>query len=173
MPTANDQEPTMKGRITPCLWFDRDAEDAAKFYTSIFPNSRIGSISRYGDGAPLPKGTVLTVGFELDGLEYLALNGGPMFKFTEAISLVVNCASQHEVDHYWDALCAGGQPVQCGWLKDRYGLSWQVVPARFVELMRTGEPAGVARMLQAMMGMVKLDVGALESAYGGPSGVAA
>jgi predicted 3-demethylubiquinone-9 3-methyltransferase (glyoxalase superfamily) len=111
---------------------------------------------------------VLTVGFELDGSDYLALNGGPMFKFTEAISLIVNCASQQEVDYYWDALCAGGQPVQCGWLKDRYGLSWQVVPARFVELMRTGEPAGVARMMQAMMAMVKLDVGALEAAYRGP-----
>jgi len=160
----------MKNRITPCLWFDREAEDAAKFYTSIFPNSRIGAISHYGDGAPLPKGTVLTVAFELDGLDYLALNGGPMFKFTEAISLIVNCASQQEVDHYWDALCAGGTPVQCGWLKDRYGLSWQVVPARFVELMRTGEPAGVGRMMQAMMGMIKLDIAALERAYSGQAG---
>ena len=157
----------MTQRITPCLWFDRDAEDAAKHYTSIFPNSSIGAITRYGEGAPLPKGTVLTVSFVLDGLEYLALNGGPMYKFTEAISLIVNCASQEEVDHYWDRLGAGGQPIQCGWLKDKYGLTWQVVPTRFMEMVTAGEPARAARAMQAMMEMVKLDLPALEKAYAG------
>ena len=161
-------------RIMSCLWFDSDAEAAANFYVSIFPNSRIKTISRYGEAGfevhRRPAGSVMVVIFELDGQEFMGLNGGPMFKFTEAISLIVNCASQQEVDHYWDALCAGGTPVQCGWLKDRYGLSWQVVPARFVELMRTGEPAGVGRMMQAMMGMIKLDIAALERAYSGQAG---
>ena len=117
-------------RITPNLWFDNESEEAAAFYVSVFPNSRITAVSRYPEGAPQPAGTVLTVDFVLDGQEYTAINGGPQFPFTEAISLLVNCADQEEIDYYWDALSAGGEEGQCGWLKDRYGVSWQVVAAR-------------------------------------------
>ena len=160
----------VKQKITPFLWFDTEALEAAEFYVSLFEDAKILSVSRYGEGGPGPAGSVMVVNFQLAGREFMALNGGPMFKFTEAISLMINCASQQEVDHYWGALCAGGAPVQCGWLKDRYGLSWQVVPTRFVELMREGEPAGVGRMMQAMMGMIKLDLATLESAYSGQDG---
>ncbi|MGH8461953.1 MAG: VOC family protein [Stenotrophobium sp.] len=157
----------MSNRITPCLWFDTQAEEAVKFYTSIFKSSKIGAISHYGDGAPMPKGTVLVVQFQLDGQDYMALNGGPLFKFTEAVSLVVNCDTQQEVDYYWEKLCAGGAPVQCGWLKDRYGLSWQIVPTILGKLMQVDNPAGWGRVMQAMMQMVKLDIKALEKAYAG------
>lgn len=152
-------------RITPMLWFDHQAEEAARFYASIFPNSKIGAISRYGESGPGPKGSVMVVAFELDGRPFTALNGGPMFKFTEAISLVVNCADQKEVDHYWDRLTDGGAPVQCGWLKDKYGLSWQVVPTILPELMSGSDPVRSQRVVAAMMHMVKLDIGQLKKAY--------
>jgi len=152
-------------RITPMLWFDHQAEEAARFYTSIFRNSKIGAVSRYGDSGPGPKGSVMVVAFELDGQPFTALNGGPMFKFTEAISLVVNCADQKEVDHYWDRLTEGGAPVQCGWLKDKYGLSWQIVPSVLSELMSGPDSARSQRVMAALMLMVKLDIGQLQQAY--------
>jgi predicted 3-demethylubiquinone-9 3-methyltransferase (glyoxalase superfamily) len=152
-------------RVTPCLWFDTQAEEAAKFYTSIFKNSKLGHISYYGDDAPLPKGTVLTVTFTLDGQEYMALNGGPEFKFNEAVSFMVNCKTQDEIDYYWDKLTAGGQEVQCGWLKDRYGVSWQIVPAGIATMISDKDPARADRVMQALMKMVKLDLAALERAY--------
>lgn len=151
-------------RITTNLWFDTEALEAAEHYVSILPDSRITDVSRYGDGAPRPAGTVLTVAFELDGQAYLALNGGPEFRFTEAISLVVNCADQDEVDHYWAALVDGGEPGQCGWLKDRYGLSWQIVPDGMGEVMGDPDPARAGRAMQAMLGMQKLDIAALRAA---------
>ncbi len=151
-------------RITTNLWFDTEALEAAEHYVSILPDSRITDVSRYGDGTPRPAGTVLTVAFELDGQAYLALNGGPEFRFTEAISLVVNCADQDEVDHYWAALVDGGEPGQCGWLKDRYGLSWQIVPDGMGEVMGDPDPARAGRVMQAMLGMQKLDIAALRAA---------
>jgi predicted 3-demethylubiquinone-9 3-methyltransferase (glyoxalase superfamily) len=154
----------MTNKITPFLWFDHQAEEAAKFYTSIFPNSRITALTHYGEGGPGAKGSVMTVGFELDGQVFTALNGGPHFKFTEAISLVVNCDTQKELDAHWDKLCAdGGKPVQCGWLKDKYGLSWQIVPAILPKL--TQDPSKGARVMQALMQMVKLDIKTLQQAY--------
>ena len=155
----------IKQRITPFLWFDRQAEEAANFYVSIFPNSKIGSTSRYGEAGPGPKGSVMTVAFDLDGLSFTALNGGPMFKFTEAISLVVHCETQAEVDHYWDKLSAGGQQVQCGWLKDKYGLSWQIVPNALIELVQDKDPAKSQRVMAAMMQMKKIDIAGLKAAY--------
>jgi predicted 3-demethylubiquinone-9 3-methyltransferase (glyoxalase superfamily) len=160
----NKQMP-IKQRITPFLWFDSQAEVAAKFYVSIFPNSKVGSISRYGEAGPGPKGSVMTVGFELDGLSFTALNGGPSFKFTEAISLVVHCETQAEVDHYWNKLSAGGSEVQCGWLKDKYGLSWQVVPRALIELIQDKDPAKSQRVLTAMLQMKKIDIAGLKAAY--------
>lgn len=151
-------------RITTNLWFDTEALEAAEHYVSIIPNSRITEVSRYGDGAPRPTGTVLTVAFELDGKPHLALNGGPQFRFTEAISFVVNCADQDEVDHCWDALVDGGEPGQCGWLKDRYGLSWQIVPDGLPEVLGDPDPARAGAAMQAMMGMQKLDLAALRTA---------
>src|SRR5262249_48813900 len=127
-------------RITPFLWFDGQAEEAANFYVSIFRNSRIKSVSRYGDGGPGPKGSVMTVGCELDGQAFTALNGGPMYRFTEAVSFVVHCENQAEVDDYWDKLTAGGSEIQCGWLKDRFGLSWQIVPTALFELIDDKDP---------------------------------
>jgi len=153
-------------KITPCLWFDRQAEEAARFYVSIFKNSKIGEITRYGEGAPLPKGTVLTVRFQLDGQDFLALNGGPVFKFTEAISLIVNCDTQEEIDRMWDKLSEGGQQVECGWLKDKYGLSWQIAPAVIGKMLSDPDPARGARVLQAVLKMKKLDIKKLEEAYG-------
>lgn len=159
----------MKSRITPFLWFNDQAEEAARFYTSIFPDSEIHSISRYGEGMPVPKGTVMTVDFRLAGQEFTALNGGPQFPFTEAVSFVIHCATQQEVDLYWDKLTAGGQPVACGWLKDRYGLAWQVVPDMLLELIRDKDQAKVNRVMQAMMNMVKLDIQGLKDAAAGKS----
>jgi len=153
-------------KITPCLWFDDQAEEAARFYVSVFKNSKVGEISRYGEGAPKPKGSVLTVRFQLDGQDFLALNGGPVFKFTEAISLTVNCETQEEVDRMWEALSAGGQQVQCGWLKDKYGLSWQVVPTVLGKMITDPDPARSNRVMQALMQMKKLDIKKLEEAYG-------
>jgi predicted 3-demethylubiquinone-9 3-methyltransferase (glyoxalase superfamily) len=155
----------IKQRITPFLWFDGQAEEAANFYVSIFPNSKVGSTSRYGEAGPGPKGSVMTIAFSLDGLSFTALNGGPMFKFTEAISLVVHCETQAEVDHYWDKLSAGGQQVQCGWLKDKYGLSWQIVPNALIELVQDKDPAKSQRVMAAMMQMKKIDIAGLRAAY--------
>jgi len=150
-------------RITPMLWYDNQAEEAANFYVSIFKNSRVTSISRYGDAGPGPKGSVMVAEFELDGQKFTALNGGPQFKFTEAISLVVNCESQEEVDYFWEKLSgSGGQEVVCGWLKDKYGLSWQVVPVRLFELI--SDPAKSDRVMQAVMEMKKLEIPKLEAA---------
>jgi predicted 3-demethylubiquinone-9 3-methyltransferase (glyoxalase superfamily) len=152
-------------KITPCLWFDGQAEDAARFYTSIFKRSKIGSITRYGEGAPMPKGTALVVPFTLEGQAYIALNGGPHYKFTPAISLSVDCKTQKEVDFYWDKLCAGGgQPGPCGWLTDRYGVSWQIVPTVLPKLLY-GKKAGP--VMGAMMQMSKLDIAALQKASKG------
>lgn len=151
-------------RITPFLWFDANAEEAVDFYTSIFKNSKIKDTGRYGDSGPGPKGSVMVIRFELDGEEFMALNGGPQFKFTEAISLVVNCKNQEEVDHYWDELSQGGQTVQCGWLKDKFGLSWQIVPTILGELMEDKDPQRRERVMKAMMQMVKLDVDGLARA---------
>ncbi len=157
----------MTTKITPMLWFDTQAEEAAKFYTSIFPNSKISGVSRYAENMPMPMGTVLTVSFTLDGQEFTALNGGPVFKFTEAISLVVHCRDQKEIDHYWDRLLEGGEPSQCGWLKDRFGLSWQVVPIFMMEMLESEDRARTGRVLQAMMQMVKFDLKALQDAARG------
>lgn len=157
----------MTARISPMLWFDGKAEDAANFYMSIFQNSRITAIMRCGDNGPAPKGSVLTVGFELDGIPFTALNGGPMYKFTEAISLVVRCDNQAEVDYYWERLLDGGTAQACGWLKDRYGLSWQITPVRLIELMTDPDPARAGRVMQAMMKMIKIDIPTLEKAAAG------
>lgn len=157
----------VSNRITPCLWFDGNGEDAAKFYTSVFPNSRITSIMRWGEGGHAPAGTVLTVEFELDGMQFLALNGGPQFKFTEAVSFQVFCKDQAEVDHYWDKLSEGGETSVCSWLKDKFGLSWQIVPAMMPEIFRSGDQKKIDRVMQAMMQMTKLDIATLEKAAAG------
>src|SRR5205807_10079738 len=156
-------------RITPFLWFDHQAEEAARFYVSIFKDSRITSTARYDDeGAKAsgrPKGSVMTVAFELDGQEFTALNGGPVFKFTEAISLVVNCQTQEEVDHFWSKLSAGGQEVQCGWLKDRFGVSWQVVPTVLGEMLQDKDREKSKRVMAAMLKMKRINIEALKKAY--------
>jgi predicted 3-demethylubiquinone-9 3-methyltransferase (glyoxalase superfamily) len=154
-------------KITPMLWFDNQAEEAANFYVSIFKNSKLGKIARYGDSGPGPKGSVMTVAFELDGQHFTALNGGPMFKFTEAVSFVVHCKTQDEVDHMWNRLSEGGTTQQCGWLKDKYGLSWQIVPDALIELATDSDPKKSQRVMQAMMQMVKIDIGKLRQAYDG------
>lgn len=154
-------------KITPFLWFDDQAEEAAQFYVSVFPNSKIGNVSRYGDAGPGPKGSAMTVSFELDGQAFTALNGGPVFKFSEAISFFVNCESQAEVDHYWDALCEGGQPGQCAWLKDRFGVSWQIVPTALPRLIGGPDPVKANRAMQAMLKMTKIDIAKLQAAYDG------
>ena len=160
----------MANKITPFLWFDSQAEEAVKFYTSIFRKSKVGKVARYPEGSPGPAGQVMTVGFRLEGQDYIALNGGPQFKFTEAISMVVNCKDQKEVDYYWDKLLeGGGKPVQCGWLRDKYGLSWQVVPTAMNKLFTSKDKARSQRAMQAMLGMVKLDLPALQRAAKGPS----
>ena len=153
--------------ITTNLWFDTEALDAAEHYVALFPNSRITDVSRYGEGAPRPAGTVLTVAFELDGRPYLALNGGPQFAFNEAISLVVNCADQAEVDHFWAALTDGGEEGSCGWLKDRFGLSWQVVPDGLGDVVGDPDPERAGRAMQAMLTMTKLDLETLRRAAAG------
>ncbi len=155
----------MTNKITPFFWFDHQAEEAAQFYTSIFPNSRITQIARYSEVGPGPAGSVMTVGFELDGQPYTALNGGPLFKFNESVSFVVHCKTQQEVDHYWDRLIAGGAPSQCGWLKDKFGLSWQIVPDVLIELMQDKNPRKARNVVAAMMKMVKLDIATLQKAY--------
>jgi predicted 3-demethylubiquinone-9 3-methyltransferase (glyoxalase superfamily) len=156
-------------KITPNLWFDTQGEEAAEFYVSVFPNSKITAVHYYGEAGPREAGTVLTVDFVLDGQEYTAINGGPQFTFDEAISLLVHCADQDEVDYYWDKLTDGGEESQCGWLKDRFGLSWQIVPAGMEEILGDPDPARGQRAMKAMFGMKKLDVAALRAAADGAS----
>jgi len=151
-------------KITPFLWFDSNAEDAAKFYTSIFPNSKVIDTTHYGSAGPRPEGMVMTVSFELDGQPFVALNGGPDFTFSEAISFQVNCASQQEVDDFWTKLSDGGEEGQCGWLKDRYGVSWQIVPSALPELLRDPDPARSQRVTEALFSMKKIDIAALQRA---------
>ena len=158
-------------KITPFLWFDDKAEEAANFYVSLFNNSKVGRVSRYPEAAEAaagrPKGSVMTVEFDLDGQEFVALNGGPHFKFTEAVSFVVNCADQEEVDNFWEKLSEGGEKSQCGWLKDKYGLSWQIVPTVLNELVTDKDPAKAERVFKAMLQMTKIDIAAIERAAAG------
>ena len=153
--------------ITPCLWFDTEGEEAAKFYTSIFPNSRITDIARYGAAGPRPEGTVMTVSFEVDGQKFLALNGGPQFTFNEAVSFQVLCESQDEVDTYWSKLSEGGQEGPCGWLKDKFGLSWQIVPTALPELLADPDREKAQRVMAAMLQMGKIEIEPLERAAAG------
>lgn len=152
-------------KITPFLWFDNQAEEAANLYVSLFKNSRIVSASRHDPEGPGSVGTVLVCQFELEGQKFLALNGGPMFKFSEAVSFVVNCETQEEVDHFWNKLSEGGETSQCGWLKDRFGLSWQIVPTLLGKLMSDPDPAKAGRVMHAMLQMTKLDIASLQRAY--------
>jgi len=152
------------GKITPCLWFDTQAAEAAEFYTSVFPNSRVGEVTHYGEAGPREPGMVMTVSFELDGQPFVGLNGGPDFTFTEAISFQIDCGSQDEVDAYWSRLSEGGEEGPCGWLKDRYGVSWQVVPSRLTELITESDAETSQRVMAAMLQMRKLDIAALEEA---------
>jgi predicted 3-demethylubiquinone-9 3-methyltransferase (glyoxalase superfamily) len=152
-------------KISPFLWFNDQAEEAANFYVSIFKNSAILGVSRYGDGGPGPAGTAMSVSFVLDGLQFTALNGGPQFTFTKAISLFVTAETQDEVDDLWEQLTTGGEPGQCGWLKDKYGLSWQIVPPVLFELLGDPDPDKSSRVMQAMLGMSKLDIAGLRAAY--------
>jgi predicted 3-demethylubiquinone-9 3-methyltransferase (glyoxalase superfamily) len=168
VPGGDTRTEPRKQKITTFLWFDNNAEEAAKFYTSIFKNSRIRQSARYPEGAPSPAGTVMTVEFELDGQEFIALNGGPHFKFTEAISLFVHCKTQEEVDYFWEKLTAdGGQESQCGWLKDKFGLSWQIVPDGLMKQWTNGDPEKAKRVMAAMMTMKKLIIKDLEAAAAG------
>jgi len=152
-------------KITPFLWFDNQAEEAVKLYTSIFKNSKIGKVVRYGDAGPGPKGSVMTIAFELEGQEFTALNGGPVFKFNESISFVVDCKSQQEVDDLWAKLSDGGEEGMCGWLKDKFGVSWQIVPTVLPELLNDPDPVKANRVMQAMLKMKKLDIQTLRRAY--------
>ncbi len=155
-------------KITPFLWFDTQAEEAMNFYTSVFKNSKVVGVSRYGDAGPGPKGSVMTATFELNGQEFTALNGGPVdFGFTEAISFYVDCESQQEVDYLWERLTEGGEPGPCGWLKDKYGVSWQIVPSALTEMLGDKDPAKSQRVMQAMLKMGKLNVAELRRAYEG------
>ena len=160
----HDEKGDAMREITPCLWFDTEGEEAAKLYTSIFPDSRITDVARYGSAGPRPEGTVMTVSFELDGLKFVALNGGPNFTFNEAVSFQVLCESQDEVDAYWSKLSEGGEEGPCGWLKDRFGLSWQIVPTRLPELLEDPDREKSQRVMAAMLEMRKIDVEALERA---------
>jgi len=152
-------------KITPFLWFNNEAEEAANFYVSIFKNSKILNIARYGEAGPGPKGTVMSVTFQLDGQDFMALNGGPHFKFTEAISLFVNCETQQEVDELWQKLSEGGQTQRCGWLKDKYGLSWQIIPSVLGKMMNDKDAEKSKRVMTAMLQMTKIDIEGLEKAY--------
>ena len=154
-------------KIAPCLWFDGNAEEAADFYTSVFPASRIATTLHYTDAGPGPAGKVVAITFELEGQEFMALNGGPQYTFTPAISLFVHCESQQEVDHYWSKLLDGGEPVACGWLRDRFGVSWQIAPNVLMEMLRDPDREKASRVMAQMMKMVKLDIGPLEQAYRG------
>jgi predicted 3-demethylubiquinone-9 3-methyltransferase (glyoxalase superfamily) len=150
-----------------CLWFDTEAEQAANFYTGIFPDSKVGAVHRYTEAGPGPEGTAMLVEFELNGQKFSGLNGGPQFTFNESVSIVVPCADQAEIDYYWSRLTEGGQEVACGWCKDKYGLCWQVVPVAFLDLMGDPDQAKVARVMRAMMTMTKFDVAEIEKAYAG------
>jgi len=152
-------------KISPCLWFDGKAEAATNFYAGIFKNARIGNVMRYGDAGPLPKGSVMSVEFALDGQDFIALNGPPMFAFTPAISLFVRCEGQDEVDDYWAKLSAGGKTLQCGWLTDKFGVTWQIVPTILQALLQDKDAAKSKRVMEAMMKMVKLDIAGLKQAY--------
>ena len=155
-------------RIFPCLWFDTQAQEAAEYYTSIFKNSKINKVFYYGEESPMPKGTVMAVTFTIDGQDIMGLNGGPIYKLTEAVSLVVNCETQEEVDKYWAALTAdGGKAIQCGWLTDKYGLTWQIVPTVLLKLISDADPDRAGRVMKSMMEMIKLDIEELERAYRG------
>jgi predicted 3-demethylubiquinone-9 3-methyltransferase (glyoxalase superfamily) len=154
-------------KITPFLWFDDKAEEAMNFYVSIFKNSKVVNVTRCGDAGPRPKGSVMSATFQLDGQDFLALNGGPLFTFSPAISLYVNCETQEEVDELWEKLSAGGEQQRCGWLKDKYGLSWQIVPSILGRLLQDKDPGKSNRVMKAMMQMVKLDIKGLEQAYEG------
>ena len=156
-------------RITPWLWFDTEAEEAARFYTSVFPSSKVLEISRYGSAGPRPEGMVMAVTFELDGQQFAALNGGPEFKFNEAISFEVSCETQEEVDHYWSKLSEGGEESVCGWLKDRFGVSWQIVPTALTRLLSDPDAEKTQRVMRAMFGMRKLDIETLEQAAAQPA----
>ena len=153
-------------KISPFLWFNDQAEEAMNFYVSIFPNSIVLSVSRYGDAGPGAKGTVMVASFELNGQTFMALNGGPLFTFTEAVSFYVNCETQQEVDYFWDKLCEGGQPSRCGWLKDKFGVSWQIIPTILGQLMGDKDPEVSKRVMQAMLQMQKLDIEKLKQAAG-------
>jgi predicted 3-demethylubiquinone-9 3-methyltransferase (glyoxalase superfamily) len=154
-------------KITPFLWFDGNAEEAMNCYTSIFKNSKIGRVGRYGDAGPGPKGSVMTGTFQIEGQEFMVLNGGPMFKFTPAISFLVNCETQEEVDELWEKLSAGGELMQCGWLKDKFGVTWQIIPKALGELLGDSDPQKSQRVMKAMMKMIKIDVQGLRRAYEG------
>lgn len=153
------------GKVTPFLWFDDKAEEAANFYVSLFDNAKITSVSRYAEGSPGVPGSVMTVSFELDGQEFIALNGGPEYTFTPAVSFSIDCATQDEVDKFWTRLCEGGRPSRCGWLQDRYGLSWQVVPSILPRLLQDDDEAKADAVMQAMLKMTKLDIPTLQAAY--------
>jgi len=152
-------------KITPFLWFDDKAEEAMNFYVSIFKNSKVGRVTRYGQGGPGPKGTVMSATFQLDGQEFHALNGGPLFSFTPAISFFVNCETQQEVDEFWEKLSAGGEKSRCGWLKDKYGLSWQIIPSVLGKMLGDKDAAKAKRVMQAMLQMEKIDINGLQQAY--------
>ena len=152
-------------KITPFLWFDSKAEEAMNFYVSLFKNSKVVSVTRYGEAGPGPKGTVMSATFQLDGLDFFALNGGPQFKFTPAISLFVNCETQQEVDELWEKLSEGGRTDQCGWLQDRYGLSWQIIPTLLGKLLQDKDPRKSQRVMKAMLQMTKIDIKKLTQAY--------
>jgi predicted 3-demethylubiquinone-9 3-methyltransferase (glyoxalase superfamily) len=154
-------------KITPFLWFDGNAEEAMNFYTSIFRNSKVGQITRCGDAGPSPKGSVLTANFQIEGQDFMALNGGPEFKFTPAISFFVNCETQKEVDELWEKLLAGGKAMQCGWLTDKFGISWQIIPKALMEFLGDKDPQKSQRVMRAMMKMIKIDVEGLTRAYEG------
>ena len=159
-------EQSNRQKITPFLWFDTQAEEAMHFYMSIFKNSKVNAISRYGEAGPGPAGSVLTCVFTLEGLQIMALNAGPMFKLTEAFSLLINCESQEEVDYYWNNLTKGGEESQCGWLKDKFGLSWQVIPTLLGEMLQDKDAAKAGKVMQAMLKMRKIDIAKLKEAYG-------
>ena len=157
----------MQQNITPNLWFDTEAEEAAEFYISVFKNSRVGNVARYTEAGPRPAGTVMTVEFELDGQRFIGINGGPEFTFSEAVSFMISCETQEEIDYYWDRLTEGGEEGPCGWLKDKFGLSWQVVPTGMDELFADPDPTRAERAMRAMFGMRKLDIATLRSAADG------
>jgi predicted 3-demethylubiquinone-9 3-methyltransferase (glyoxalase superfamily) len=154
-------------KITPFLCFDGKAEEAANFYVSIFKNSKIGTVNRYGEHGPGPKGTVMIATFQIDGQDFIALNGGPQFKLSPAISFVVNCETQEEVDHFWEKLSAGGEKLQCGWLQDKFGISWQIIPTELPKLMSSPDREKTGRVMQAMLQMTKIDIKRLEDAFQG------